>query len=178
MSRARWLILVALIVVAVIVLWPLRAGASDLTVPVLEIIRGEPGSTVVVSETPVPPPIVGRSCRVRLVGANNASVHDGNRLTVGSGTGVVFDDFETTPNSGSLSAGRVTLADTVTVELTFGPDGVTSGGYVIDFDCPPDTTTTTTVPGTTTTTTPGTTTTSLPPSPVPPPVVTVPDFTG
>lgn len=151
------------------------ASANDLTVPLPEVRYGEPGSTDDVSVTEVPDDLLERDCEVRLSGKNNASVHEGNGLMVSSGGQILwFPGIEDEPDQETVTGGTLRLGETVVVALQFGPDGVSSGGFSVLFDCEPPTTTST-VP----TTLPDTTTTTLPPStPETSVPVTVPDYSG
>jgi hypothetical protein len=148
---------------------------SDLTIPSYGVVRGAEGSTATVGSVDVPASLQGLPCQVELIGQNNESTHPDNDLTVKTGTQTeTFTDIESVAFGSGQVDGTMVLGGVVVLTLTFGPDGVTSGGYAVNFDCEPPATTTTS-------TTPSTTTPKPPLPPTPPehnPPVTTPRYTG
>lgn len=169
----------ALLLGLVLVVSTANVGASDLTIPSYGVVRGAPGSTATVGSLDVPAQFQGQACEVELIGENNESTHPDNDLTVTTGSeSYTFSDIESVAFGAGAVNGTMVLGGVVVLTLTFGEDGVTSGGYAVTFDCAEiPVTTTTTVPATTV---PGTTPPpTLPPStPVKNPPVTTPQYTG
>lgn len=158
------------------------AGAQDLVVPSYGVVRGDPGSTATVGSATVPAALVGQECDLRLAGENNESIHPDNDLTVTTGSeSYTFADIESVAFGAGAVDGTMVLGETVTLTLTFGPDGVTSGGYAIAYTCEPPPSTTVAPPPTTINEPP---TTFGPPPTLPPtppvknPPIKVPDYTG
>jgi hypothetical protein len=173
--------ILAVLFVALFLFGAQPAAGDDLTLPIPEVTRGEPGSVGQIAAVAVPVDLQGQTCDVNLLGVNNGSVHPGNDLVIGNGDQVFeFTEVEAVADAVvARSKPGVILADTVTVSLRYGANGVSSTGFELLFDCtPPPTTTTTTTPPSTTTSVP------TPPSTLPPtppesnPPVTVPDYTG
>lgn len=158
------------------------ADAQDLVVPSYGVVRGEEGETVTVGSKSVPAALVGRECDLRLAGENNESIHPGNDLTVSTGSdSYTFADIESVAFGAGAVDGKMVLGETITLTLTFGPDGITSGGYAAAYTCdsPPSTTV---APPPTTINEPPTTVKPPPTLPPTPPVknppVKVPRYTG
>jgi hypothetical protein len=181
------LIVIAAAAALATVLWrPGSAGAIHDLVIEFTVVTGEPGSTVTVATEEVEPWLQGQSCAIQVEVTNNESVHEGTEVIITSGDDVVtVSDVESEPGIKIIEEGQLVLDETVVIAVRLGPDGISSGGYSLDFLCPeaPPTTTTTT----TTTTTSTTTTTvpvqvlpqvELPPSQPEPATVAQPSFTG
>ena len=148
---------------------------SDLVIPSYGVVRGAPGSEATVGSLDVPFQYQGLPCEVELIGENNESTHPNNDLTIKTGDeSYTFKDIESVAFGAGAVNGTMVLGGVVVLTLTFGADGVTSGGYAVTFDCPdPVITTTTTAPP------PTTVPTTLPPTPpVKNPPVKTPTFTG
>ena len=79
---AAWLI--AVLMLALLAFASPAESQSGFTTPTYGVVRGAPGTSVVVAAQKVPADLVGSECDVVLVGANNESVHPGNDLTVTS----------------------------------------------------------------------------------------------
>ena len=115
-------------------------------------IRGEPGSVTTLATAEVDDDLVGATCEAVVIERNNESVHPDNDLIISSGTwSATLEDFESDALSVNEIEGQITLGETVVVELRFGPNGVSSAGFEIKFDCsnPVFPTTTTEAPATT-----------------------------
>ena len=142
--------------------------------------NADPGGTVVVSTEDAPSGAVGLDCSVTFTATNNESVHSGVDLIVSSGTdSVTIPGIEDEGYQSSSAADLLTIGDTVTLTIRFGPDGISSLGGTVDFVCEPETTTTTEPDESTTTTEGGSTTsTTLPKTPPAPPTPANPDYTG
>jgi hypothetical protein len=106
-------------------------------IPIDTVVRGAPGSVHVLTTTPVAPEDVGRVCAVAAEGINNESVHPNSDLFVRSNTGeVVLADVERAPNVRTVATDTHTVGTEITVAVRLGPDGVFSGGLVVELDCP------------------------------------------
>ena len=144
--------------------------------------NADPGGTVAVSTEDAPSGAVGLDCSVTFTAMNNESVHSGVDLIVSSGgDSVTIAGIEDDGYQSSSAADLLTIGDTVTLTLRFGPDGISSLGGTVDFVCEPETTTTTEPDESTTTTEGGSTTTTsttLPKTPPAPPTPATPDYTG
>ncbi|MEM7340472.1 MAG: hypothetical protein AAF467_17580 [Actinomycetota bacterium] len=152
---------------------------DDLVINPQEVTRGNPGETVTVAQQAVPAELVGRVCDVRIESENGSSVHPGNVVITTTG-GVSHETPGVEDGSGAkvIDVESVALGDTVTVQIRFGEDGVSSLGFSVLVDCPqleilPNTQTrqrpdpTTTVQVTTSTTeAPSTSDTTAPAAPV------------
>lgn len=115
---------------------PALAQDSSFTIAVEGVADGAEGDVIQVAEQAVDPALVGASCTVTASTENNSSVHPGNELIIATGgTEGTIPGVEEQPGQTLTLAGSVVLGETVTVSLRFGPDGVTSGGVVLTFDC-------------------------------------------
>ncbi len=146
----KGLLTAAAVIAAVAVGFMAPAGAADdLVIQIdYEVVRGS--GTVEVARATVPADLVGDSCEATLVADNNESIHDGNNLIVSTGgESVTFTDVESEAFQETTAEGEVVLGEAVIVELQLGEDGISSGGFVLSFDCSQDVTTTTVAPTTT-----------------------------
>lgn len=156
------------------------AGADDLLIiPIRQVTGGSEGAVLSVGSIAVPPDLVGRTCQIIGRTKNQVSVHPGNDLLiVTAGQTFIVPDFE---DEGFVvhEAGQVgSLGATIDLQIRFGSEGRSSGGFSVSVDCEPDVTTTVAPESTTTdpvtteppTTAPVTTTTpaTAPPSTAPP----------
>jgi hypothetical protein len=106
-------------------------------IPIDTVVRGAPGTVHVLNTTPVAPEDVGRECAVAAEGINNESVHPNNDLLVRSNTGeIVLADVERAPNVRTVATDTHTVGPEITVAVRLGPDGVFSGGMIVELDCP------------------------------------------
>jgi hypothetical protein len=104
-----------------------------------EPMRGEPGSIWTVAEEPVPAELVGVPCDLRVVAENGSSVHPGNTVITTTGASrSVFEGVEDSADGSLVAVERVTLGQSILVELQLGPDGASSLGFTIGFECTPD----------------------------------------
>jgi hypothetical protein len=177
-------------VLATVFLRPGSAGAIHELVIEFTVQTGEPFSTVTVATEEVEPWLQGASCAIEVDSANNESVHEDTELIITSGDDVVtVPDVESAHGIVIIQEGELVLGETVVVAVRLGPDGITSGGYSVDFLCPEQPPTTTAPTTTVTTTTSTTTTTTVAPvqvlpetllQPSQPELATVvqPSFTG
>jgi LPXTG-motif cell wall-anchored protein len=114
-------------------------------VPVGSVERGPAGSTLLIDEVAVDPALVGQTCEARTETENQESAHaDNNLLVTSGGSTIVIADFESEPGEVTEGTGTLTLGTTVRVDLQFGPDEVSSGGFTVILECTPTTASTTT----------------------------------
>jgi hypothetical protein len=151
--------LVALLLVGVPI-----ASASIIEIPINTVVRAEVGSTTLLTTYNTPTELVGVNCLVTATAKNQSSTHPNNDLIVASGTdSITLLDVERSGGVVTESSEYLTLGPAITVSLRMGPDKIFSGGLVVNLECPPpDTSTTTTTSTPTTTTTEPTTTTTGP----------------
>ncbi|MGH8979314.1 MAG: LPXTG cell wall anchor domain-containing protein [Acidimicrobiia bacterium] len=87
---------------------------------------------------PVDPAHTGSECEVTITGENNSSVHPNTDIFIASETEVVALDVERAAGAVTTPAGTLRLADTITVSVRLGEDGVFSGGFLrASFACEP-----------------------------------------
>lgn len=166
---------------------PAAAASELISIPVDRVVRGDPGEEILVASAEVPEELQGLGCEMFGETNNQESVHEGNDLIIRfDGQTRVVPNFEDERNIRYEFREIAALAARIDVYVRLGPDGVSSGGFLISIECdrePPPTTTptTTTVEPPTTTAEPPPTTTILPPpaSSVPPtlPPTTLPPTT-
>lgn len=132
-----------------------------ITVEIDNIAYGAEGDLILVGSAQVPAEFVGENCLVVGSTVNQESVHPNNNLIIVSGDErLVVLDVEGAAGQATEFEEFEEIAPTIEVFIELGPDGVTSGGFVVTVDCdatPPEETTTTTTPPTT-----------VPPTTVPP----------
>ena len=163
-TRPITLLVAVLLLVATFALTALAStGAISLD---FRVVRGAPGSVHELYSGPMP--VVGETCQVVASDAgNNTSVHPGNDLMLSTGgTAIIFADVERTPNVSTPGSGAIVPGEFGVVTLTLGPDGVYSADLILEFECAPITTTSSTS-STTSTTAPETTSTSSTTTPAP-----------
>jgi hypothetical protein len=155
----RFLRAAAACAVAIVAFLPTAtpAGADELLViPIRKVAGGAPGAVLSIGSVAVPADLVGRTCQLVGRTINQVSVHPGNDLLIiTDGQTFVVPDFE---DEGFIlhEAGEVeALGPTVELQIRFGPQGVSSGGFSVSVECEPDVTAT--VPSGPTTTTEPTT---------------------
>jgi hypothetical protein len=120
-------------------------AAEDFVIDIPESVLRPPPNPAEITTEEVPGDLVGRACLVTLVASNNDSVHEGNNLIVSSGDEeVIFENVESQAFQTTTAEGEIVLGETVTLELAFGKDRVSSGGLKLTFDCSDRTTTSTT----------------------------------
>ncbi len=116
----------------------LPAGAStDIAIDFDELQFGPPGTVLQVAEVEVDPEFVGEKCTLEVRAENQASVHLGNDLIVTTGSvQAVVIGVEDTANGGTDQTYDLVLGETITIEIRFGQDGMSSLGFGLAFDCP------------------------------------------
>ena len=116
------------------------ADAEDeISIQPEEPVTGEPGSVWPVAVETVPAELVGEPCDLRVVAENGDSVHPGNTVITTTGEDkIVTAGVEDGADSSVVDVQRVEMGDTITVELQLGPDGASSLGFTIGFECTPD----------------------------------------
>jgi len=126
--------------------------------------HGAAGSIISLADATVDASLVGATCDITLTTANNNSVHRDNTLIINTGgASAEIPGVEETPGQTTFGVVQMVIGATVNVSMQLGPDGTTSGGMTLLFDCAQQVTTTTTAaPTTTTTAAPTTTTTAAP----------------
>lgn len=141
-------VLAALMLVAA----PALGQEGTIIIDVQGVARGNEGDVVEVAQVSVDPALVGATCTGSLATENNSSVHPDNTLIIETG-GLTAEipNVEENPGEVQIIDGTIVVGETITVSMRFGPDGVTSGGFLITLICAQQTTTTST---TTTTTSP------------------------
>ena len=125
-----------------------------------QIHRGAPGDRFLEAEIDASGQF-GWTCMATLDRRNNESIHDGTNLIIVSGANsVTFGNIESV--SFDEATRSFTIDGTIQVYTELGVDGVSSMGFLLEFECNPPTTTTThpDTSSTTTTTTTGATTTT------------------
>lgn len=152
-------------------MFPAAAAAADdlIVIPVSGFARGDEGDVVSIATVNVPAETIGATCQITGRTVNQVSVHEGNDLLIiTNGQTFVVPNFE---DAGFIEheAGEITsVGATIELQIRFGPDAVSSGGFRVSVECDPSNFTTTTVqaPTTTvpdvTTTVPDVTTTEAP----------------
>ena len=115
---------------------PAGVGAQDISLDVVGVVFGDEGDVFDVINEPVDPELVGDTCVETVTTGNNASTHPNNDLLITTG-GVtyVIPDVEAGPNDISTIEGDVVLGENIVVQLRLGPDGASSGGVRITFEC-------------------------------------------
>ncbi len=161
MTKKLWSIPVALIALIAFA-GPVGAQTDAFTIELEGVATGSAGETVVLTSQAVPADLVGAACTGTARTQNNSSVYPGNDIIISSDTGsATLPGVEETPGETIEASKSVIMTENITISMQFGPDGATSGGITLTFDCEPavisaQATTTTTTPETTT---PETTTT-------------------
>ncbi len=113
---------------------PATLAQQVISFPVEGITVGEPGETIVVATEAVPAEHIGWVCSGRASTVNNGSIHPGNDLHIVSGDSkITVENVEDIPSMGHEIEQVMVLGDTITVSITLGSDGISSGGFVISF---------------------------------------------
>ena len=137
---------------------PALAQDSEYTIVIDGVTEGAEGDVVQVAERLVDEADVGASCMVSSRTENNSSVHPGTDVIITTGgSDTVIEGIEDEPGQVVSVSSPVVLGDAIAVFIRLGPDGRSSGGVTITFDCEE-----VEVIGTTTTTAAPTTTTAAP----------------
>ncbi|MDH3682858.1 MAG: hypothetical protein OEV40_23235 [Acidimicrobiia bacterium] len=115
------------------------AAEDEISVQPDHIVVAEPGSLTDIASEPVPIEFVGKTCGLRVVAQNGASVHPGNVLVVVTGDSkTVVEGVEDNPDGSVVANENVALGETISLQLQMGPDGISSLGFTVGFDCVPD----------------------------------------
>ena len=131
----------------VILVAPSALAAPAFIIPIDTVIYEPPGSQTVLADVETPPELIGATCLGFAAAENQSSVHPGNNIIIETGDSVaILEDVEGAPNKVTDATGTITLGPRVKLTLDMGDDGVFSGGLVvvIDVNCTPPTTTSTT----------------------------------
>lgn len=140
----RPMVIAVVAIVASVMVMAAPVGA-DIVIEFDELIFGDVGAVETVAEADVPDELVGRICEISVLAENQASVHLGNDVIVSTGTSqAVIVGVEDEANGGTNETYDVVMGSTILVELRFGPDGMSSLGFSLAFDCAEPVTTTTT----------------------------------
>jgi hypothetical protein len=101
-------------------------------------VFGDPGSTTVLGTHAVDGSLTGRSCQVTVDPHNNDSVREGTDLLVSSNgvTLTVANVEQAVGDAAPAILGDVTLGETISLSLRFGPEGSASVGATVVVDCP------------------------------------------
>ena len=133
---------------------PAGAEGEEIIIRPTTVIIGAPGTVHTVADMPVAPSLVGKPCDLRVVTQNQSSVHPGTDVMVSTGSArSVIEGVEDSPDGRVVDTHRVTLGDDILVEVMIGPDGATSLGFTLSFECSPDQLLPTVAPSQQTTTT-------------------------
>ncbi len=135
------------------------AAQTGVDIPLEQIHRGDPGDRFLEAEIGATNEI-GWTCGATLIRRNNESTHEGTNLIIVSGANtVMFTNIESESFDEAIRA--FVIDGDILVYTQIGEDGVSSMGYLLEFECnpPESSTTTSTSPSSTTSTTPVTSTT-------------------
>lgn len=174
MKKRRLVAALSMLAALVVASASTATAASDLiSIPLEQIVRGNPGDEILVATADVPAEFVGRQCEMTGETFNQDSVHLNNDLLIQLGDQTrVLANFEDEEYVLHEFRQVEEMPARIEVSVRLGPDGVSSGGFLISIDCgpevPPTTTSTTTTSTTTTTTTSTTTTVPVTTTSVPP----------
>ena len=148
-------VIAGLVLVAAAVL--AQTGVVDLDLD--QRRTGEPGDRFLEAEVAATNEI-GWTCGAFLERRNNKSTHPGTHVIIESGANsITFADIESEAFDEAILA--FVIDGDIFVYTQIGEDGISSMGYLLEFECNPPTTTSSTT--TTPTTSPVTTTTEPPP---------------
>ena len=143
-----------------------QTGSVD--IPLDQRHSGDPGDIFLEAEISVTNEQFGQTCNATLERRNNKSVHPGTNIIIESGANsVTFFNIESEAFEEAIKA--FVINGDILVFTQIGEDGISSMGYLLEFECNPPTTTTTTVPipsttvPTTTTPPPSVSSTTTPP---------------
>ncbi|MEZ5410424.1 MAG: hypothetical protein R2761_20500 [Acidimicrobiales bacterium] len=146
----------ALAVAAALALATAPAGAEgeEIIIRPTMVIYDSPGSVHTVADMPVPASLQGMPCDLRVVTQNQASVHPGTDVVVTTGGATsTIEGVEDSADARVVDTHRVTLGPDILIEVTIGPDGSTSLGFTVSFECTPEQLLPTVAPAQQTTTT-------------------------
>ena len=123
-------------------IFALPAGAAEDEIslePTEQYIQGEAGSVHTVATETVPADLVGKDCDVRVTTVNGGSVHPGNTVITTTGDSVSeMADVEASAEARVVGVHRVTLGESIKVDLKLGDEGLSSLGFTVGFECTPE----------------------------------------
>lgn len=155
---------------------PAAAASELISIPIEQVTRGDEGDEILVASADVPADLVGLQCEMVGETSNQDSVHEGNDLLIRLGDQVrVIENFEDERDIRYEFRQIEEMPARVDVLVRLGPDGVSSGGFLISIECelePPTTTSTTTIEPPATTSEPPATTSEPPATTSEPPATT------
>jgi hypothetical protein len=119
---------------------PAGAAEDEIKVePDEQYIEGEAGSVHTVATETVPAELVGKDCDVRVTTVNGGSVHPGNNVITTTGDSVSeMEDVEASAEARVVGVHRVTLGESIQVDLKLGEEGLSSLGFSVGFECTPE----------------------------------------
>ncbi len=140
-KKTRYLLLSILAALGLSIGLVVAPVGADVTVPLENVVRGEPGSVSTVAETTVDPAIVGQSCVVSVVIANQESTNPETDLIITSGDATVeISGVEDEANGETKQSEPIIIGESLNVQVRLGPSGVASMGFDLSFECkPPET---------------------------------------
>jgi len=117
-----------------------EAGAAQATelisIPLDSVSFGPEGTTKLLASVDVPADLVGQTCSVIGQADNQESVHPGNDLIITTGDEeLVIADFEREGNLVLRADEIETIGRTIEVNIRFGEDRFSSGGFVVSVEC-------------------------------------------
>lgn len=111
-------------------------ASADISIDFDDFITGPVGSLRTLTEVDVPADLVGQTCLISVLAANQVSVHPGNDLVITTGeTETVIADVEDEADEALNESYPVVVGSTILVQLRFGTDGQSSLGFGLTFDC-------------------------------------------
>jgi len=120
-------------------LTPTGVRVDEIIIAPDQILRGDPGTINVIATETVDAELVGLECDLRVTMSNGGSVHRGNNaITTTGDSRSVMEDVEAAADGEVAGVHRVVLGERITVELQLGPDGVSSMGFTVGFECTPE----------------------------------------
>ena len=124
-----------------VLLLAVPAAAQDATILIQidGIVRGAEGEIFEVTVQAVDPALVGARCTAGTAQTEaGGSEHPDNDFIIASGgTSAEIMDFEAVSGTTVAMSGAIALGESITVSLRLGPNGVSSGGFVITLTCTP-----------------------------------------
>lgn len=112
------------------------AADEEIVINPGQVVVADPGSLVTISSELVPKDLVGLECDLRLVAENGSSIHPGNSVIVTTGDSrSVVEEAEDKADGELVDIHRVVLGESILIELEMGPDGLSSMGFTVGFEC-------------------------------------------
>ena len=114
------------------------ASADDISVPLDNVIHGDPGTVHTVAETDVDASLVGMSCVVTVVAENQESENPNTDLIITSGDAKVeILGVEDKANGETKQSEPMVVSEKITVQVRIGKNAVASMGFSLSFACEP-----------------------------------------